>query len=146
MRAHGREGRMGKRFAIVIGVAALGAAVMAAPAVAFDHHFTVVDNVKVKQVGAHLFLNKGKLFDPANRHDKVGRVRGLCREKPHKFKCHYRFHLNGEIGGFGNIKVKGDNDRGADHLVVIGGSRQFDGVAGKVTMHGEGKNHFDLVR
>ena len=32
MRAHGKEGRMGKRFAIVIGVAALGAAVMAAGA------------------------------------------------------------------------------------------------------------------
>jgi hypothetical protein len=32
MRAHGREGQMGKRFAIVIGVAALGAAVIAAGA------------------------------------------------------------------------------------------------------------------
>jgi hypothetical protein len=31
------------------------------------------------------------------------------------------------------------------HLVVLGGSRQFDGVAGKVTFHGA-KSHFDLVR
>jgi hypothetical protein len=135
-----------KRFAIVIGVAALGAAVLAAPAFAFDHHFTVVGGEGgVKQVGRHLFLNKEKLFDPDNRHDKVGRDRGLCREKPHKFKCHWRFHLNGKIGGFGEIKVKGDLDRGADHLVVIGGSDDFNGVAGKVTFHGK-KSHFDLVR
>ena len=41
MRAHGREGQMGKRFAIVIGAAALGAAVMAAGASA---DYTSVDD------------------------------------------------------------------------------------------------------
>jgi hypothetical protein len=57
----------------------------------------------------------------------------------------YRFHLNGEIGGYGNIRVKGDNDPGPDHLPVIGGSDDFNGVVGKLTWEG-GKAHFDLVR
>jgi hypothetical protein len=46
---------------------------------------------------------------------------------------------------------RGDLDRGPDHLVVLGGTRQFDGVAGKVTHHATSNRridrlHFDLVR
>lgn len=135
-----------RKFILAAAIATLGAAVVAAPAVAFDHHFTVVTKATIKQVGPHLFLNKERFFDPDNRHDKVGRARGLCREKPRKFKCHYRFHLNGKIGGFGDIKAQGDLDPGPeDKLPVIGGSDDFNGVAGKVIAHGR-KWHFDLVR
>jgi hypothetical protein len=88
-----------------------------------------------------------------HRRDRVGRDRGKCRFKPHnrKVKCHATVHLNGEIGGFGNMRVRGDLDRGPDHLVVLGGTRQFDGVAGKVTIHNTRNRkidrlHFDLVR
>jgi hypothetical protein len=54
------------------------------------------------------------------------------------------------IGGFGDIRVRDDLDPGDDHLVVVGGSDQFDGVAGKLTIHNlterVAKYHFDLVR
>jgi hypothetical protein len=139
-----------RKFILATAIAALGAAVVASPAFAFDHHFTVLARGgTIKQVGPHLFLNKERLFDPNNRHDKVGRDRGLCREKPRKFVCHLVVHLNGEIGGFGDIKVKGDLDPGPDRLVVIGGSDDFNGVAGKMTVDSTKKGdkiHFDLVR
>ena len=68
-----------------------------------------------------------------------------------KLKCHLRVHLNGKIGGFGDIRVKGDLDAGPDHLVVLGGPDDFDGVAGKLTVQNTKKQdvvkyRFDLVR
>jgi hypothetical protein len=134
-----------RKFILATAIAALGAAVVASPAFAFDHHFSVVGKGTTKEVGPGLFLNKERLFDPNNRHDKVGRDRGLCREHGNTFTCHLVFHLNGEIGGFGDIKVRGDLDPGPDRLVVIGGSDDFNGVAGKMIAHGA-KYHFDLVR
>jgi hypothetical protein len=103
-------------------------------------------------VGQNVFRFKNKLLDPHNRHNKVGRTRVKCRLNPQKrkVKCHAVVHLNGEIGGLGNIRVRGDLDPGPDHLVVLGGSRQFDGVAGKVTGRSInrriGTQHFDLIR
>ena len=142
-----------RKFILAAALAALGTAVVASPAFAFDHHFTVLSKEKSgHQVGQNKFRFEDKLLDPHNRHDKVGKARGLCRFKhPGKTKCHVRVHLNGEIGGFGDIKVKGDLDGGPNHLVVLGGSDDFDGVAGKVTDHNTKKHgldrlHFDLVR
>jgi len=143
---------MGKRFAILIGVAALGAAVIATPAVAFDHHFTVISKERFgRDLPGHAFRFKDRLFDPHNRSDKVGRLYGSCRRNHPGKKCHERVHLNGEIGGFGVIRFKGDLDGGPQHFAVVGGSRQFNGVAGKVIDHntkksGVDKIHFDLVR
>ena len=99
-------------------------------------------------MGPQIFQNKERLVDPNNHHDKVGSLRGPCREKSGHFKCHGVVHLNGEIGGVGDIKIRGDLDPGSDRLVVIGGSRQFNGVAGKMTTRGpkDAKYHFDLVR
>jgi len=103
---------MGKRFAILIGVAALGAAVLAAPAVAFDHHFTVISKERSTQpLPGHAFRFKDRLFDPHNSRDKVGRLYGSCRRKHPGKKCHLRVHLNGEIGGC-DIRFKGDLDGG----------------------------------
>jgi len=137
----------------VIGIAALGAAVVASPAFAFDRHFSVLAKVKSgHQVGQNKFRIKERLLDPDNRRNKVGRDRFTCREKPRKLKCHGLIHLNGKIGGLGDIRVRGDLGQGEKHLVVLGGSRQFDGVAGKVTVHNTTKPglssryHFDLVR
>jgi hypothetical protein len=136
-------------------LAALGAAVVASPAFAFDHHFSVLAKEKSShQVGQNAFVFKDKLLDPNNRHDKVGRDRGKFRVKQggRKIKVQLLVHLNGEIGGFGDIRVRGDIDRGPDHLVVFGGSDEFDGVAGKLTVHTnvkgriDNKFHFDLVR
>ena len=142
-----------RKFILAAAIAALGAAVVASPAFAFDHHFTVLAKVKsIKPAGQNLFRFKDRLLDPNNRHDKVGRDHGKCRVKHqgHKVNCHGVVHLNGEIGGFGDIRFRGDLDPGDDHLVVTGGSRRFDGVAGKLTWHNVTeritKYHFDLVR
>ncbi|HEX3262788.1 MAG TPA: hypothetical protein VHR37_03925 [Solirubrobacterales bacterium] len=143
-----------RKLILAAALASIGALVVASPAFAIDHHFTVLSKQKSgHRVGQNAFRFKDKLLDPHNRHDRVGRDRGKCRFKPHnrKVKCHATVHLNGEIGGFGNMRVRGDLDRGPDHLVVLGGSRQFDGVAGKVTIHSTrnrkiDKLHFDLVR
>ena len=134
-------------------LAALGAAVVASPAFAFDRHFSVLAKVKSgHQVGPNKFRIKEKLLDPDNRRNKVGRDRITCREKPRKLKCHGVFRLNGKIGGKGHIRFRGDLGQGEKHMVVLGGSRQFDGVAGKVIAHNTTKPglssryHFDLVR
>jgi hypothetical protein len=141
-----------RKFILAAALAALGAAVLASSAVAFDHHFTVISKEKSGHQVGNAFRFKDKLLDPDSRHDKVGRLHGLCRFKhPGKTKCHARVHLNGEIGGFGDIRVKGDLDGGPNHLVVLGGSDDFDGVAGKMIDHntkkpGVDRLHFDLVR
>lgn len=136
-----------RKLMLAAAIAALGAAVLAAPAVAFDHHFTV--HVKVKSIhlaGPNAFVVKHRLLDQNNRSSKVGRDRFKNREKGHnKSKCHGLIHLNGKIGGVGNIRVKGDLHRGDNRLVVLGGTRQFNGVAGKLTVQ-RGRLHFDLVR
>ena len=143
-----------RKFIMAVAVTALGTAVLAGPAVAFDHHFSVFVKVKSSHLagpGGNAVAFKEKLLDPKNRHNKVGRDRGKCtlKERGHPSKCHILVHLNGKIGGFGDIRVRGDLDRGPDHLVVLGGSRQFDGVAGKLTNYERGrvdKYHFDLTR
>jgi hypothetical protein len=140
-----------RKFILVGVLAVLGAALLATSASAFDHHFTVLAKQKSgHRAGQNAFVFKDKLLDPHNRSDKVGRLRGKCRFKSQnrKIKCHVLVRLNGEMG---KIRVRGDLDRGPDHLVVLGGSRQFDGVAGKVTRHATknkriDKLHFDLIR
>ena len=135
-----------RRFMLAAALATLGTAVVAAPAFAFDHHFNVVArDGTIKRVAPHVFQNKERLFDPSNRHDKVGSLRGPCREKSGHFNCHFVVHLNGEIGGLGNLKLKGDLDPGSDRLAVVGGSGQFHDVTGEFADYG-GKYHFDLVR
>jgi hypothetical protein len=139
-----------RKFILAAAIAALGAAVVASPAFAFDHHFKVLGKAKSShRTGQNTFVLREKLLDPNNRHNKVGRDRLKCRAKPRKIKCRVKFHLNGKIGGFGDIKARGDLDPGPDHLVVYGGSDDFDGVAGKVTARtpkGPTRIHFDLVR
>jgi hypothetical protein len=142
-----------RKFILAAALAVLGVAVFATSASAFDHHFTVLAKQKSAQRAHNSVRFKDKLLDPNNRHNKVGRDRGKCRFSPRKekVKCHAVIHLNGEIGGVGNIRVRGDVERDDHHLVVLGGTRQFDGVAGKMTIHNT-KNrridrlHFDLVR
>ena len=140
-----------RKFILAAALAALGTAVLASPAFAFDHHFTVLAKVKsIEPAGHNFFRFRDRLLDPNNRHDKVGRDHGKCRQKHRHIKCHGVVHLNGEIGGFGDIRFRGDLDPGDDHLVVTGGSGQFDGVAGKLTQHNVTERitryHFDLVR
>ena len=140
---------------IVVGVlAAVVIAVLAVPAFAsFDRHFSVIS----KGVSFHRTQNgfafKDKLLDPQNRQERVGRDRGKRKVKqgPRRFRCHAVVHLNGKIGGFGEIRLIGDLERNEpNRFNVIGGTADLNGVASKALIRSAGRNvdrvHFDLVR
>jgi hypothetical protein len=141
---------------IVTGViAALGIALFAIPASAsFDHHFKVFEKASFNPTSnEQAFRFKGKLFDPQNRHDRVGRDHGRCKVRPHEaLRCRGTYHLNGEIGGFGDINVRGNLRPDENRLNVVGGSGDFNGVAGKLVfryLNNRGTksiDKFDLVR
>jgi hypothetical protein len=139
------------RKVIVAGVlAALGVALIAIPASAsFDHHFTVWEKASFHPT-ADGFRFRGRLVEPRG-HDRVGRDHGECKiRQHHRTKCRGIIHLNGEIGGFGNIAISGDIGRHDSRVNVVGGSHDFNGVAGKLLLHNVNRRtaalHFDLVR
>jgi hypothetical protein len=133
-------------------VAALGVAVLATPASAiFDHHFSVISKTRsFERITQNKFRFTDVLLNPQNRSDRVGRDRGTCKRANHALRCHAREHLNGEIGGFGDILVRGDLERNDNRVNVVGGTDDFDGVAGKMIVRtltrNKDKLHFDLVR
>ena len=139
---------------IVVGVlSALVAALVTTPASAsFDHHFSVIEKrVSARGAGPNTFKFRAHLLNPRNRHDRVGRDWSRCAFNPRRAKCRGVVHLNGDIGGLGNIRISG-NLTPDDHRVnVVGGTGDFKGVAGKMVLRGtEGRHaaklHFDLVR
>lgn len=135
------------RFAVLAVLAALGAALLVTSASAFDHHFRVLAKRTWTRAGpnANAIRFEDKLVDLRHRRDRVGRDHWKCRVRRHRVKCHAFIHLNGKIGGIGAIRVRGDIKHNDDHLRVLGGSRQFNGVAGKLTRKGS-RLLFDLVR
>jgi hypothetical protein len=142
-----------RKFVLAGFIATLGVAMLAIPASAsFDRHFNVIRKlVAGEAVGENAFRFKHKLLQPHNRDNRVGRDKGICRAASQRaIRCHAVVHLNGEIGGFGDIRVRGNIARGDNRLNVVGGTGDFNGVAGKVLVHGlsprADKFHFDLVR
>ena len=141
-----------RKFILAVVLAALGAALLATSASAFDSHFTVVaKQTSAHRVGHNGFRFRQVLLDPHNGSDRVGHDRVTCRQKSHhRQKCHALVHLNGEIGGRGDIRVVGDVGSGDNRLNVVGGTQQFNGVAGKLLVQGvnstNNKLHFHLVR
>jgi hypothetical protein len=142
-----------RKFVVTGVLAALGVGLLATPASgSFDHHFSVIAKQTSGHEGHNGFRFQDKLLDPRNRHDKVGRDWGQCtfRPKARKLKCRALIHLNGELGGFGNIGVSGNLGRHDNRVNVVGGTHDFNGVAGKMLLHHLHGNtdrlHFDLVR
>jgi hypothetical protein len=140
-----------RKFVLAGVIATLGVAMLAIPASAsFDRHFNVIEKgVSGEQVGEHAFRFKNKLLQPHNRDNRVGRDKGICREAPHrKLRCRAVAHLNGEIGGFGDIRVRGNIGPRDNRLNVVGGTGDFNGVGGKLLLLGPRARtlHFDLVR
>jgi hypothetical protein len=143
-----------RKFTVAATLAALGLALFAIPASAsFDHHFSVFEKLSFKELpNGHAFRYRGKVSDPRNRDDRVGRDGGVCQFQGEVLRCKGTFHLNGEIGGFGGIKYRGDLRPGDWRLNVVGGSGGFEGVAGKIVINSLNRsgtkelNHFALVR
>ena len=143
-----------RKFIVAATLAALGVALFAVPASAsFDRHFRVYEKAVFHET-ANGFRFKGKLFDPGNRHNRVGRDRGRVKIEDHPPVGHVRgvIRLNGEIGGRGKIKYRGNIRRNDNRLIVVGGTGDFNGVAGKVVFHNVNRigtktvDEFDLVR
>ena len=136
-----------RKFTIAALLAMLGVAALAIPASAsFDHHFTVLE----RHLQAQGSRFRAKLFDPRDRHDRVGREWGKCRPKGEKLKCRVRFHLNGKIGGSGDIRAGGGIGANDHRFEVFGGTGDFNGAAGKLLIResnrsNEARLHFDLV-
>jgi hypothetical protein len=139
---------MAKRWAIVLGVAgtlaALGVALLASPvSAATEYHFKLFEKQSfhgVENPSGELskgFRYTGKMFDPQNRDNRVGSDRGKCKFKsPHgAVKCHGTTHLDGEIGGLGDIEgdieYRGTATRRDPGFNVVGGSDDFDGATGE---------------
>ena len=136
-------------------LAALGSAALAVPAFgSFDHHFTVFEKARFHVLqNQEVFTIRGGLFDPRNRIDRVGRDRGFCKVRaPELLKCRGKMHFNGEIGGLGTIRYRGNVRPHHTRLNVTGGSGDFNGVAGKwvftnLNRSGEKSlNRFSLIR
>ena len=130
-------------------LAALGAALLATSASAFEHHFVVKMHYLSSQATGHGgFVRKDKLVNFYHHQIRVGRDRWKCQVvKGHTghLGCKGLIHRNAEKGGPGSIRVRGDIHHNDSRLDVLGGTRQFDGVAGKVTWKGV-RLYFDLVR
>jgi hypothetical protein len=141
---------------ILAGVlAALGSAALAVPASAsFDHHFTVLEKARFHVLSnERAFTIRGGLYEPLNHNDRVGSDHGRCKIRPNNaLRCRGVMHLNGEIGGSGGIKYRGNIRKHDFRVNVTGGSGDFNGVAGKVVFQNLNKegsktlNTFSLVR
>jgi hypothetical protein len=104
-----------------------------------------------KRTGPNTFRFKDKLFDPQNRGNQVGRDWVRCKFRtPQTAKCRAHIRLDGKIGGFGNIRVRGRIGPDDNRLNVVQGTHDFNGVAGKMLFHDLNMNtqrfHFDFVR
>jgi len=138
-----------RRFILAAILAALGVALLATSASAIEHHFVVkMHYISSHQAGQNAFVRKDRLVNFYHHQNQVGRDRWKCgavKGHPGRLKCKGLIHLNGEKCGKGYIRVRGDIHRNDSRLDVRGGSRQFDGVAGKVSWKGV-RLYFDLVR
>jgi hypothetical protein len=145
--------RAAKAIGSLATLAALIAVVAPGSATAsFDHHFSVL----AQGTGGHEtpsgFAFRAALFNPANPANRVGNARARCRvDQGHKPRCRLLFHLDGSIGGFGDLLVKGNFGHGDQTFTVADGDGDFGGrIAGKVTTQTVARNtdlvHFDLIR
>lgn len=127
-------------------LAAIGMMLIATAAFAsFDSHFTVHGHdFKLHQVSKHRFEWTVKL---KKRGSRVGNAAGRCHDaRHHQNKCRIRYHLNGKVGGRGNIHAFGEFGPGPERFNVTGGTGDFDGVAGKIVLTHTNKSEFHLVK
>jgi hypothetical protein len=137
--------------ALLVGTIAAMALATTSSGAGFDRHFTVIAKESGFEETRDGFRLKFKMLDEFDHSDKVGRAKARCREGRRKLRCHALLHFNGEVGGRGDLVIKGNFGRGDNSALVTNGSGEFDGVAGKLITHpqpGQRKEkwHFDLVR
>lgn len=137
------------RRALFAGLAACAAAaVLAAPAAAFDHHFTVVSQTISDHQSKDGYHFSERLLSPHNRNNSVGRDKGVCTgpSRGGKVHCLVVVHLSGDIGGRGSLVVKGNLGRHDNTLNVVSGDGGLNGAGGKVLIKSHHRIHFDITR
>ncbi len=135
-----------RRFLLLGAMVAVVAGILAAPAgAAQTAHFSV----QAIQTSAHGGRHHRFVFTERLRrhHRVVGHDRVECRRTGRRgvFHCHAVFFLHA-----GKIKAVGNFGRGNHKLAVVGGTSGFNGVSGKLLVHGGGgkrsRLEFLLVR
>jgi hypothetical protein len=124
---------------LVVAALAIGAIALPVSATAsFDRHFTVIS----KDVRGHETTNgfafRIVLLNPFNTANQVGYGHAKCRAErgDRKVRCRVFVHLDGTIGGFGDLIAKGNIGRGDNSLQIVDGTGDFGGeIAGKVIVH-----------
>jgi ribosomal protein L27 len=111
---------------------------VAAPASAqTEYHFKVFEKQKFLGVPDNpepgdRFRYKGKMFDPQDRDNRVGSDRGKCKLKRNGTFCEGTTHLDGQIGGLGDIEYRGTATERHPGFKVVGGTDDFEGATGEV--------------
>ena len=89
--------------------AATFVAVVIPASASFDSHFAVISETVQSHRTDDGFRFREHLFQIDNPSNRVGRDKGGCAQRPHrKIKCKVLVHLNGEVGGFGDLRVSGN--------------------------------------
>jgi hypothetical protein len=113
-------------------------ALPASSGASFATHFSVVSkDVRFHEI-PNGFAGRTVLLNPANLDNRVGygKVRCVFVERNRKARCRVLFHLDGTIGGFGDLLIKGNNGRRDHTMNVVDGNGDFSGaVTGKVFIH-----------
>jgi len=134
-----------------IGAVCAAVAAFALPAGAtasFDRHFSVVSRDLRGHDTPNGFEFHTELLNPANPDNRVGKGNARCSFERGDRKAHCRvlFHLDGSIGGFGDLLLKGNIGHGDNTLSVVDGSGDFGGAVGKALIHdvAQPKNLIDI--
>jgi len=133
------RGVRGRRLAWMVAatVAVLAIALPVSAGAFFARHFSVVSVQTHGHRTSDGFAFRIELFNPDNLSNMVGHGHARCAGAPHtKAHCKVFVHLDGTIGGFGDLFLKG-NLGGRDHtLNVADGDGDFSGrIAGKAFIH-----------
>jgi hypothetical protein len=84
------------------------------------------------QVGSHSFLQHGRLSQPGDRDDVVGRYQAKFTQRSnHKL----RLRAVASFPGQGSLKAKGFLSGRNSRVPIIGGTGAFNGAAGKLKIH-----------
>ena len=127
----------------VASIGALCAAVItvalpASAAASFDPEFSVLSRDVRSHETDNGFVGHTHIFNPANLNQKVGKGKVRCRfnEGDRKAHCRVLVHLDGTIGGFGDLVLRGNIGRGDTTLNVVDGTGDFSGaVTGRALVH-----------
>ena len=120
-----------RRLVLISIVAALAAAVLAPTAGArSESRFRVIADGTHHKQREHAFILKGKLRDPNSRSNVVGHFRAKFRRGGHL----------AAVFTFDNGKIKASGNQNHNKVPIVGGTRAWNGVSGKLLIHNRGHN------